>query len=247
MTPQAQRHTLSDWLDLHELSPALCRRLLDAASAFEPPAIGQDPPDLAYDSIELDSAWQSTVDAMRLFLPEHRGIVDDTFEKTIRMLVSQKGRPRAALTIDHGVNTYPTILYSFQGKPSDVLIMAHEFAHAVQIRASEGRFVSPIMREICAFLGEWARLSFASTTDATQYRHFSRIWSADNRKHFGVGSARLTSALSQSDMAYSYSWNYPIARYLAISVQKQSLPDRIWRLFEGRTSVTRLLEELGLA
>lgn len=237
---------MSDWLDLHELNVATCQRLLEAASELGSAVAGPDKLAMAQSEIDHDSAWQSASEAMRLFFPGRTDIIDDTFHHTVRMLVSAQGRPRAALTIDHGANTYPSILYGFLGKPSDLLVIAHEFAHALQIRASEGRFVSPVVREVCAFLGERARLSLASATDAAQHRHLIGIWNADNQKHFGVGRMRLMSALSQPDMAYSYSWNYPIARYLALCVEGRSPPDRMWRLFEGRTSFALLLEDLGL-
>lgn len=247
MTRRPQQHSLSDWLDLHELSPALCRRLLDAASELASTPAGHDPAASGHYTLDLETAWESTADSMRLFFPGQKSIIDDTFEKTVRTLVGRRGRSRTALTINNGLNTYPTILYSFLGEPSDSLVLAHEFSHALQIRASEGRFVSPIMREVCAFVGEWARLSYAWSTDAAQHRRLSQVWYTDNQKYFGASRSRLIAALSQSDMVYSYSWNYPIARYLSICVQRQIPRDRMWALFKGHTSVAGLLRDLDLA
>ena len=93
---------------------------------------------------------------MRAFFPAQRSIIDDTFENTVKTLVDQRNKPRRALTLDNGPTAFPTIFYSYRGEPSDSLTIAHEFAHALQIRASRGKFVPPIMREVCAFVGEWA-------------------------------------------------------------------------------------------
>lgn len=244
MMPQAHKHSLADWLDLHELSPADCRRILEAAANLTSASTGQEQVSPPARKLDLDAAWHSVADAMRLFFPTQKSLIEDTFEKSTRMLVDRGARPRAALTMDNGANAYPTIVYSFAGEPADTLVLAHEFAHALQIRASEGRFVSPVIREVCAFAGEWALLSHALANEATQHQYLSRIWQADSQRYFGVGRGRLTAALSQPEAAYRYSWNYPIARYLFIQVRERFTPDSIWGLFEGHMSVGALLREI---
>jgi len=247
MKPEARTHRLADWLDLHELSPFDCRRILKAAASLATAPAPQGQVSRADHKLELETAWHSVADSMRLYFPAQKGRIDDTFEKSLRMLVAREGRSRAALTIDNGPNSYPTILYSFAGEPADCLVLAHEFAHALQISASEGRFVSPIIREVCAFVGEWALVSYALATDAAQHRHLSRIWHTDSQRYFNVGKRRLIAALSQPDAAYRYSWNYPIARYLVIQVLERFSQDGIWELFEGHMSVAGLLRDIDLA
>ena len=247
MKPEPPSHRLGDWLDLHELSPAACRRILMAATRLASASTAQDQVSPADNKLDLEAAWQSVADSMRRYFPAQNSLVDDTFEKSHRVLVARQGRSRAALTVDNGPNTYPTIVYSFAGEPSDSLVLAHEFAHALQITASEGRFVSPIIREVCAFVGEWALVSHALATDATQHQQLSRIWHRHNQRYFGVGRNRVTAALAHPETAYSYSWNYPIARYLSIQVQGRFSRDCIWELFEGRVSVAALLADIGLA
>lgn len=188
------------------------------------------------------AAWLRTTDAIRAFFPAQRSIIDDTFENTVKTRVDQRSKPRRALTLDNGPNAFPTILYSYRGEPSDSLIIAHEFAHALQITASRGKFVPPIIREVCAFVGEWALLCHALHSDPAQYRRLSQVWHNDNRKFFGTYKQRLNSALLQPEEPYKYFWNYPIARYLAIRVSERCSPDRIWMLFEGDLSVQGILQ-----
>jgi hypothetical protein len=242
-----RRHTLSDWLALHELDPVACRRILDAISLEVATApVRDERPALERDALCPESAWLRTADAMRAFFPAQRSIIDDTFEGTVKTLVNQSNKPRRALTLDNGPTAFPTIIYSYRGEASDCLIISHEFAHALQIRASAGKFVPPIIREVCAFLGEWTLLSHAKSTDAAQHRRLSQVWHNDNRKFFGSDRRRLASALLRLEMPYSYSWNYPIARYLAIRTSQRYSRDQMWTLFEGDLSVQQILRELAV-
>jgi hypothetical protein len=245
MTRQAERHTLSDWLALHELDPAACRRILDAvAREAATSSAGHKRSALESYTLDPETAWLRTADAMRAFFPAQRNMIDDTFEKTVKTLVAQRNKSRRALTLDTGPTTYPTILYTYLGEPSDSVVIAHEFGHAVQIRASQGKFVSPIIREVCAFIGEMALLSHALYSDAAQHRRLSQVWHKDNQKYLGTDRDQLNSALLRPEMAYSYSWNYPIARYLAIQISQRWSRDRMWTLFEGNLSVRGALREL---
>jgi hypothetical protein len=245
MTLQAERHSLSDWLALHGLDPSDCRSILDAAAREVASAPGGDKWSASGgDAPDLETAWLRTADAMRAFFPAQRSIIDDTFQKTVKVLVPQRNKSRA-LTLDNGPETYPTILYSYRGEPSDALVIAHEFGHAVQIRASRGKFVSPIMRETCAFIGETTLLSHALCTDTAQHRRLSQAWHKSNNKYLGTDKHQLNLALLRPELAYRYSWNYPIARYLAIQISQRCSRDRMWTLFEGNLTVGGALRELG--
>jgi hypothetical protein len=245
---QRRRHCLSDWLALHELDAETCRSLLEATPAAA--ACGTDArarSNPTYRAPDLEAAWLRIAEAMRDFLPEHRGAIDDTFENSARIPVEHRGESRKALTLDNGPDAYPTILFSYRGEPADSMVLAHEFGHALQIRASRGKFVAPIIREVCAFLGESALLSHTRQRHAEQYADFVRVWQAGNYKYFGAQRERLRAALLQPDAPYKYSWNYPVSRYLAIQVSEQCSRDWIWSLFEGEVSVRGVLRELAFA
>ena len=242
---QSRRHSLSDWLALHELDPVTCRRLLDAMTweaAGEPAAHNS-----GYQALEPEVAWLRTLEAMRDFLSERQSIIVDTFEMTEKIVIDQRDKSRKALTLDNGPTAYPTILYSYRGEPSDSLVIAHEFGHALQIRASQGKFVTPIMREVCAFLGEGALLSHTLHRNAAQYTYLVHVWREDNYKYFGAQRDRLQAALLRPDAPYKYSWNYPIARYLAIQISERCSRDWIWSVFEGESSVQGALRELAFS
>jgi hypothetical protein len=100
------------------------------------------------------------------------------------------------------------------------------------------------MREVCAFIGELAQLSYASYTDVLQYHLLSEVWKEDNQRYLGTHADRLKSILLKTEEEYRYSWNYPIARYLAIEIYRRRSRDWMWALFEGDQSVREILREL---
>jgi hypothetical protein len=171
-------------------------------------------------------------------------VIDDTSKNTIKVFVDQRDKYQKALTLDNGPTEYPTILFSYNSEPSDCLVIAHEFAHALQIRASRGKFVAPIIREVCAFLGESALLSHTLQGDVAQSTALGQAWREDNDTYFGIQRDCLKKVLSKPDTLYNYSWNYPVARFLAIEILNQCPQDWIWSVFEGDVPVREVLREL---
>lgn len=244
---ERRRHSLSDWLALHALDAASCHRILDAIvwdDASDPTADAT--PDSKYSAPDLDAAWLGTADAMRNFLPAHQTVVDDTFANTPRIVIDRRGKSRKALTLDNGPPNYPTILLSYSAEPADYLVMAHEFGHALQIRASGGKFVPPIMREVCAFLGEAALLSHARQGDVTRREWLAHVWRKDDARYLGILKDRLKAALHRPATPYSYAWNYPIARLLAIRLFERGSRERLWSVFQGSATVQALEKDLTL-
>jgi len=198
-----------------------------------------------YEAPNVDGAWQNATEAMRELLSGQHRFIDDVSKKTLKIVVDQ-AKSSKALTLDNGPTAYPTILLAYRGETYDSLVIAHELGHALQIRASSGKFVPPILREICAFLGESALLSYALENDAALHGHLLAAWRAENFDYFGRLKDGLQRALSRSDAPYEYSWNYPLARYFAIQIAERCSEDWIWSLYKGETSLRGVLRELHL-
>ncbi|UZK67709.1 hypothetical protein [Sphingomonas sp. M1-B02] len=245
---QSRQHCLSDWLAVHELDSVTCRRILDALPWDAGGTSATDERlDFAYQEPNLEAVWFTIAAAMGNFLSDQRGIVDDIFEKTVKICVDHPDKSRKALTLDNGSTAYPTIIFSYRSDRSDPLVMAHEFGHALQIRASRGKFVPPIIREVCAFLGEGALLSHTLRGNASQHAHLSQVWREDTIRYFGPQRDRLRGALLEPNAPYKYFWNYPIARFLAIQISKQCSQEWVWSIFEGKSSVRAVLRELDFS
>lgn len=237
-------HTLSDWLALHELDAPTCARLLGEMTAE---LAGDAAPlwkDTAYPPLALEAAWSMTRRAWHAFVPDRRDVVDDTMAHMEKIVVNRPNHSRKALTLDHGPGTYPTVVHGYYEEPADLLIIAHEFGHALQIRVGGETFVPPVVREICAFLSESALLRYVRTRDATRHACLRAAWQKDTQRYFGPQRDRLLRALTQPGTPYRYGWNYPIARYLALAITRDGAPDLAWRVFQERLSVPGILAAL---
>lgn len=244
---QTKRHNLHDWLDLHALDQQTCRDILDAIGreVAEMPVQRKDLGE-RYHALDPEGCWSVAIAAMRDFLPDHCGIIDETFLGSEKIAIVRSRKSRRALTIDHGPAKYPTILYHFHGDPSDPLVVAHEFGHALQIRASGGMFLPPVMREVCAFLAEGALLSHCLDHGLIQYAALLERWQDDNRRYFGKIATKLNADLANPDAVYDYSWNYPVARLIAHRISNNFSRDSIWGVFQGGCSVRTALDRLAI-
>ncbi len=239
--PQRRRHDLTDWLRLHGLDAKSCLRILDTIQKEDAGSAAPQVPQQVSAPINLDTAWLTVARAIQDLLPGHRELVENTFEKTAKIMVSRKGNARKALTIDKGPSAYPAICYSYTGVAADLLIMAHEFGHAVQIRASGGKFMPPALREVCAFLGERALLKSASAGDSSLYAELVRSWQVDDQSYLRKGD-KLRKALARPDTPYDYAWNYPIARHVASRAFDQCPPEWNSRIFAGELALPEVLK-----
>lgn len=245
--PQLKHHNLGDWLDLHGLDHQTCRHLLDEIrrESAKIPAY-RTKSDQQSLSLDPDGVWAKITSTMCIFLPEHQNFIEETFERSKKIAIAGQGKSRKALTIDHGPAQYPTIMYNYFGKISDLFVVAHEFGHALQIRASEGEFMPPVMREVCAFISEGALLSSFSSEDSSLAENMIKYWNKSNQRYFGNLAIKLEGSLNNNDAIYEYGWNYPIARFLALRISKNFSRDLVWRVFSGDYSIKRVLNELAI-
>lgn len=237
----ATRHTLAEWLALHELDAPSCRKLLNEgaarcrAEATEPDRSA----DLEIEALDLADAWDFVHDAMCAFFPAQRHAIAAAFETVDRLRLDARETTRRGLTLNDG--GVPKIFYIFEGKPSDLLVMGHEFAHALQLVQRRERFMPPMMREVCAFIGEHAVLRHADAADAALAGALLSRMKQDTRKYVLSDGKKLLSSLDDLTAPYRYAWNYPIARYLADRIATGSATGWIWKMFEGQLSVRQIL------
>lgn len=245
--PQSEQHNLGDWLDLHGLDRQTCLHLLDEimGESAKIPAYPSDPVKQSL-SLDPDGVWKKIISAMCRFMPEHESVIEETFQRSTKIAVAARGKSRRALTIDHGPAKYPTIMYDYSGEISDLFVVAHEFGHALQIRASEGKFMPPVMREVCAFFSEGALLAACSNENSFISENALNYWHKSNRRYFGYLAIELQKSLNNVDDIYQYGWNYPIARFLALRISASFSRDLVWDVFRGGYSIKRALNQLAV-
>jgi hypothetical protein len=142
-------------------------------------------------------------------------------------------------TVDHGVNRAPEIRMAWRGSTSDLMCLAHEVAHAVQLQLSAGSFMPPVARETCAFLGELALIDWVRKNDPDLASKLLSVWREENAKYFGTDCELLRSALADPERHYSYQMNYPLARAAAVVMWRSGADFQ--RLFEAGSEAMALL------
>ena len=156
--------------------------------------------------------------------------------------VSEDGHPH---TIDHGRGQPPEIRMSWQASASDLICLAHEVAHAVQLQLSAGSFMPPVARETCAFLGELALIDWARKTDTDLAASLLNVWKEENEAYFGEDCDLLRSALADPNASYTYRMNYPLARAAAIVLHRSGADAQ--RLFRAGAEAMALLPLADIA
>ena len=131
------------------------------------------------------------------------------------------------------------VTLDFAGDPADVLCLAHEIGHAVQLTVRSNDFVAPVQREIAAFLSE---LVLLNETYSLSTIGLHAAWHADNREYYAADIQALKTALSDPRTPYTYRWNYALARPLASAAFDCLSVDDLWRVFCGQHTVPEILE-----
>jgi hypothetical protein len=112
----------------------------------------------------------------------------------------------------------PVIHIIWSGSVADLICLAHEISHAVQMILSAHVFMVPVAREVCAFLGELALIRFATGESDALYHQLCTVWRRQNAQYLGSDVARLLDDLKVILSPYIYRHNYPLARVVAMSL-----------------------------
>lgn len=237
------RHRMSDWLKLHCFDATRCSAILDRAASVAVPVsregrvIGAAP--LA-SPLTAEQAWGLAVDGMSRRSPALGRLAAVAGETARTNFEPDKARfPRAFTLHDEGTGR-PYVSCPYDGRAGDLMAVAHEFGHALQIIATGGTQLSPVLREVCAFLGELSLLSALQRDRPELFPSAEAIWQLGSQKQFTSGLTKLNLALRANDPPYSYRWNYPVARILAIEADRHLSGEEFLRLYQGQLSAPQL-------
>ncbi len=136
---------------------------------------------------------------------------------------------------------HPEIRMHWSGAFGDLVALAHEAAHALQIQLTKPHFVAPVIREACAFLGELALIDFVNARNPVLARNLAAVWGRESLVYFGDDAALLLAALCSPSAGYCYRMNYPLARAAAVCLYQKSDPAQTHSLFAQKPSTSGLL------
>ncbi len=233
------KHTMSDWLERHDLTAELCKNLLGRISVPDKPASvsGHHPVDTAPDEI-----WQACGAILRAHVP---GLSDAVAVALVKVRVDFQIPPtryQEAFTLNDDGQGLPYAYIPWEGQIKDVLALTHEFGHVVQIIASAEHEVPPATREVCAFLSEaWAcadlaQEAFPWAPDLVAFEAL-RVF-----RTMTVEAKLLAEALPYPECAYDYAWNYPLAQALVLGQGLSQTPSDLVQLFGGRMPLAGLIK-----
>jgi len=150
-------------------------------------------------------------------------------------------------TIDDGPECPPRILLRWRGTADDLMCLAHEAGHALQVVWSDHAITPPLLRETCAFLSEIAVLRWALCHCSELHRALVDVWERENARYFGSDMEVLRADLLQPERAHTYRHNYPLARLAALRLASDWDTARLCSVFADSVGGTECLRSaLGL-
>jgi len=263
-TSAKRQYRLSDWLALHCLDRSKCKQILQFAeesptgiegaratlpsvkpSEARPDQCSVDQPGAALvpDNLGSSEAWSLAASSLSRRYPSHRSLIERVKENTITEFQPDTSRYPLAFTLKRDSDIYPYVSCSYQGRVADLIAIGHEFGHAVQLVASGGAFVPPVMRELCAYLGELSLLEQLKDEHTSLHSLVSTVREAQIDR-FRRDKILNQSVLDRSNGKYDYRWNYLLAHALSTQSYKSLEPDFQWRCFAGQVSASAVLEAI---
>lgn len=232
------KHLLADWLDLHQISAAQCQHIL--RDWPEPPPL--EPRAAQTTDLTAIAVWDMASAALSAVFGTKSAHMELVRRQTKCVFQPDPAKYPRAFTLNEDGQGTPMVVCNYQAQLADLMVLAHEFGHAAQIIASGERFLPPVPREVCAFLAELAMLAYLQNHQPELHQGAQQVWLAAVAKSWHKDRHDLMQVLSDPaglSRPYSYQWNYPIARALALNLWEfiaanPAGGEAIWPLFEGR-------------
>jgi hypothetical protein len=193
--------TVADWLRLHAVDgAALVDWIAPDRKAPRPP----DPP------LAAPATPEEVTAALAAVLPGLGPLLGRVSGEVRFDLAPDLQRFPRPFTIEDLGDGRPFVSCPCSGRTSDLLRLAHEIGHALQALTAPPAPLPPIQREMAAFIAEDA------AARGLQARHpaLGPLLAARQARVARHGPG-LRAALAVPSSAYSYAWNYPVARSLA--------------------------------
>ena len=235
---------LLGWLEHNQISIEQLRAFIysEAPLAYKPNCAERDCLLSAQEALAL------CADSLSSVLPAYTDTIKLVKNRS-HTLFSEIDDPEAQpYTVDNGQGSLPTISVPYRGRVEDLVNMAHEFAHAVQITLSDlhnpdRRHMPPVWRECCAFLGELVLIEYLRKNPLIQLdlaKHVKEVWDCHNTVYLGNDLEILAGATLRKEEC-GYQCNYPIARFLSNSIwdRRETLGDAISELFCAGSDVKK--------
>lgn len=232
--------TVQDWLELHELTS---EEVIKCCSIIGQKFQTNGTKSSRYQSKSLSFDLKQSFELLVLpALRELLGIANLYNLSRIKIVRYKTGELDLPFTEWNDRANTPIVHLVWSGTAADLICLAHETAHALQMILSNGAFMPPVVRETCAFLGELALIQHAKTKSGTLYRELQDVWHHENYRYLGADVVQLADDLKAGQSPYRYRHNYPLARITAISVFAAYGSNLIKEVFSNVTGAIEFLK-----
>ena len=150
-----------------------------------------------------------------------------------RLSFAQSDDRKPPYTIDRGHELSPQIHLPWTGRAQELIWLAHEVAHAVQMKLSDHDLMPPLARETCAFLGELALIDHLQDENPDIAQLLQSVWREQSSVYLGDNLESLKASLGNRDAAYNYNLNYPLARMASQFLRPKLTPSKAVALFQS--------------
>jgi len=192
---------------------------------------------------EPEQVWGDCAAAILMRMPQARNASIRVISRCTTNFSPDPNKYPRAFTLHDGGNGEPYVSCPWTGHLRDMLNLAHEFGHALQIVASEQREMPPVTRETCAILAEICYLSFLRDQAHPLHEPLHALVRLDMGPTFARSSNALLSALSDTHLKYEYHWNYPLARSIALLSAAHLDDVALWELYSGEITLPKLISK----
>ena len=208
-------YTIQDWLGLHQISRdqalALCRSMRPQ-QPHQRKSHGQSS-HIESNHLQLDMTRcieSLIIPAFVELLGAESNVQEIVAE--VEILNLQPSELDLPYTTRSDATGVPSVRLVWNNDPESLMTLAHEMGHAIQMRMCDYEFMPPLVREVCAFMGELATIEATMQQSQDLYQALQQLWSAQNHAYLDVQLDELEQALHGDDAPYNYRQNYPFAR-----------------------------------
>lgn len=234
-------YLVNDWLHLHDLHIDTVQDVLTKRkNSFELSQPCREHPKSDISThLTAENAWRLAAESLSRQLPNLKPEISQVAQGCKRNFYASSNNPPYTLIEED--SDFPTLSMSFNGSAADILCVAHEFGHALQLYLAGGHFVPPMYREIAAFLAEHIFLEYIEEIQPDLSIDIRVAWDLDNRIYFENDVRLLLEALKTPHITkYNYRHNYPLARSIAENIIKTASTDDMSIIFCGNPEAIKM-------
>lgn len=232
---------MDDWCNLHRITSNQCFGWLSQINTPE----GSNLPTASTD-LNAAEVWQLCTDAMVAAQPSNEAEIRVSAANAELNTSPDITKFPTAYTLHDNGKGRPYVSIPYKGSARDILTLAHEFGHVIQISNTNAPFTPPVLREVSAFMSEGWLIDFLGGFDAKLRDQILAPWKRSISADFGIRRAVFLTACKTPQAPYDYAWNYPLARRLALATTDTMEPNMKWQLFNGSLDVTTFANKVGI-